>query len=326
MDNYTFRFLTKKDTDEINTLFKASFEVAVKDRFVNWKYFKNPEGNALLAGAFHKNKLVGFGAMIPEKLNVFDKEEIIFKCTDLMTHPLHQRKGLSKSINKLLVEETLKTAPAFLYTLCSKVSTKSFVRNNWLFLNQVTNFFKPLVIVKMHNLLRNDDFSNIEVYDSIQHHLDDYSFKTDSSNISQHKTPNYLKWRTANPNFSYTLICSYDNNKRVDGYLIFSISNNNLLNIIDLESSSNSSKIERKLIRYVESIVVKKKYKGVLILTVKNSPLYKFSKKNNYLINPFKRGPLKTILDVNIYLNTIDLSKLNIPYAWDINGLAYDDI
>jgi len=323
---YTYRLLNHEDVTEINELFKSAFQLKPKENFIQWKYFSNPLGNAILAGAFYNDKLVGSGAMIPEKMNIFNKQEIVYKCTDLMTNPEHQRKGISKKINELLSKEISAKQTPFSYTLCSKVSTKSFIKNNWIFVEEVINFFKPYAILKINTLLQKIDPDNYKFHHAIENHLDGYNFREDKLTISVQKSLEFLKWRTSNPNFTYRIICSYDNNKQVNGYLIYSISANNLLNIIDLESSTNDKVIESQLMACAEYIAVKEKYRGILVLTINKSPFYDFIKGKHYFRNPFRKGPLKTILDFDVHIYNKHLSNVSLPSIWNLNGMSYDDI
>lgn len=326
MESYTFRLLTFEDIVSINELFTCAFNSKPKNNFIEWKYFKNPTGKALLAGAFFKDELVGSGAMIPEIMNVFNNEAIVYKFTDLMTHPKHQRKGLSKKINELLNQETKQINTSFSYTLCSTISTKSFVSNNWIHLKKVINFFKPYFVLKINIYFRKKDFTAFGFYNAIQHHLDNYNFIADTTKISLKKTIEYIKWRTSNPNFNYKLICSYDSNVQVNGYLIYSISANNLLNILDIDSTNKNKSVERKLLLSAEYLAVKEKRKGILIMAVKDTPFYYFVKSQNYLRNPLDKGPLKTILDFNVNLYDFNINNITNSSIWNINGINYDDI
>ena len=326
MENYTYSLLTSQHTGAINALFHAAFGTPPKEAFVRWKYFSNPAGDAILAGAFCNGQLVGSGAMIPENMNVYGQEKLIFKCTDLMTHPDHQRKGLSKKINELLYQETLRMGTPFSYTLCSKTATKSFLKNNWLFLDEVINLFKPYALLKLTSLFRQNDTKAFDFFDSIGDTLCAYHHSKDSSLISIKKSPAYLQWRTSNPDFSYKLICSYSQEKQINGYLIYSISPNNLLNIIDIEAADGDSKILEQLLLCVEHIAVTNQHKGILGITIKNSPLFKFLRSNHYIYNPFKKGPLTTQLDFDIYLYDKDSTTTMNTSHWNINGLSYDDI
>lgn len=326
MEEYTYRLLTIEDLKELNNLFQVAFNRNPKRDFVRWKYFKNPAGDAVLVGAFYKDKLVGSGAMLPEKMNVFNQKVTIFKCTDLMTHPEHQRKGLSKKINEALVLQMSEMNTPFLYTMCSKISTKSFLRNNWIFLEQVINFFKPYEMLIIQNFFRKDNFQTFGFYDGVKSHLNEYEFQIDSSRISAGKSSDYLKWRTSNPYFKYKIICSYDNAKKIDGYLIYSISENNLLNVIDIDSLDKNEEVIHRLLLCAEYIALKEKYKGIVIMAVKNTLFYNFVQSRNYLRNPFEKGPLTAMLDFDVYLFDKSIADITDLSLWKISALNYDDI
>lgn len=326
MQEYTFRLLSKENLKDLNLLFEAAFGTRPKEKKIEWKYFSNPSGNAILAGAFYKGKLVGSGAMIPEKINLFKSGATVYKCTDLMTHPEHQRKGISKQINFLLNSEVEKQNPPFLYTLCSTVSTKSFVRNNWIFVEEVTNLFKPYALLKMRSYFKKKHVVLVQYYNGIEGHLDNYTFYRDPSKISLDKSVEFLKWRTLNPDFDYHLICSYTNKNELKGYLIYSISNNNILNVIDVDVINQDENTINQLIQCAENKVVERKHKGIVIMAVKNTPFYVQIKRRHYLRNPFKSGPLKTLLDfdINQFINCPpEITSLSL---WDIKGVNYDDI
>ncbi|MBX7202555.1 MAG: GNAT family N-acetyltransferase [Bacteroidia bacterium] len=327
MSQYTYRILSKDDVGAINDLFTAAFQLQPKDNFIRWKYFSNPAGDALVAGAFYKGQLVGSGAMIPEMMSVFSQQEVVFKFTDLMTHPEHQRKGLSKNINALLKEEGKKINISFIYTLCSNVSTKSFVSNGWVFMSKVFNFFKPVSLLRISHLLKKRSNMSFSIHHSIDHHLDDYPFQNMQDRIHLMKSPAFLKWRTANPNFSYRLICSRDKHNKINGYLLFSTSGNKLLSIIDLEAASNNRKgIAKGLVHHAEAIAIQEGYRGVTALATEGTAFYAFMKSCNYLMNPFGKGPLKAILDFDVYNFKASDTSITDCSNWEILGLNYDDV
>jgi Acetyltransferase (GNAT) domain len=323
---YTYRLLDTQDLGQLHELYKAAFLREKKEHFFSWKYFNNPLGNAIVAGAFYGDKLAGSGAMVPEAMSVFGKEELIYKCTDLMTHPGHQKKGLSKKINELLTKETGKTGTPFCYTICSIISTKSFLKKNWIFLEKAVNFFKPYIMLKLAGIFGKTKFDNISNFSSLDDHLKDYRFKNNPGLIQVKKTASYLAWRTSNPDFNYRLVCHYNENKQVNGYLIYSVSGNNVLNVIDAESSDNNTNTIDKLLSFTEALAVKERYKAVVMMTLRNSPFFDYAKNRRYLSNPFNKGPLKTMLDFNIFKYRDEKKELTDLKSWDICGLSYDDI
>ena len=80
-----------------------------------------------------------------------------------------------------------------------------------------------------------------------------------------------------------------------------------------------------KLVSGAESVVLKEKYKAVVVFGLSSSTLGKFFKSKRYLVNPFKKGPLKSLLDLN-FLGQAHKGGLSKIDLWDIYALSYDDI
>lgn len=319
---YSYKLLSIDDIPQLEKLFLAAFNQQVKKDFFKWKYFDNPFGSAILVGAYFNDLLVGSGAMIPEELNHCGKINLTYKCTDLMTHPYHQQKGISKSVNAFLNEEVLKTKASYTYTLCSKVSTKSFVKNKWVHVEEISNFFKPRILLRSSFLFANRK-SGIHHFDELGNILDNFRFFVSDNLISLNKTNAFMKWRISNPNFSYKILCHFDEKEEVNGYLIYSLSSNNLVNIIDFESTDKL--IVKNLLKELEYLAVKGRFRGILVMTLKKSRLYRFIGRRGYIRNPFNKGPLKTILDFNMKVNDSDESLFD-SRIWEISSLNYDDI
>ncbi len=326
MEGYSLKILGVADLKELNELYKTAFLREKKEGFFRWKYFENPVKDAIVAGAFINDKLVGSGAMVPEKMNVLGKVETVYKCTDLMTHPEHQRKGLSKKVNELLTKKIVEANVPFLYTMCSKVSTKSFVKNNWMFMEEVSNYFKPYQLLKLLHPFKKSKHLNCTSYNEVGNYLDDYEFKILPKKISIAKSPAFLQWRTSNPNFIYKIICHYDSNRKIDGYLIYSVSKNNMLNVIDIDCYGNDKKISNQLLRCAEYTVVKENYAGIVIMAIKKSLFQQFLKNQHYLSNPYQKGPLTNKIDFDIYVYNKNLANINNLTTWNVYGLNYDDV
>lgn len=325
MPEYTFQKLDSSHLHKIDELFSVVFNYDSNLKLIQWKYFDNPAGNAICFGAFYGEQLVASGTMMPECMMVFNKEKTLYKSTDLMTHPDHQRKGLSKQINALLKEEVSKENPIFAYTLCSHDATKSFLKNNWTHVGKFINYFKPSILLKTTAAFKSKNNTAIKKQDTIGSALDTYPFQNDTNKISSKKTVEILKWRIQNPNFRYSVLFHYENNK-VNGYLIYSIGKSNMLNIIDVDATNNNKKILNALITAAEQETVQNNCRGIVACTVNNSSLEQIAKSNNYLNNPFTKGPLISILDFNICIDNVYGDKVLDKKNWSIYALSYDDI
>ena len=327
MENYSYSLLTVNNLDGLNELYKSSFGRDQFEDVFRWKYFNNPAGSAVVAGAFYENRLVASGAMIPERMYLFGLEQLVFKCTDLMTHPEHQQKGLSKKISSLLNHRIGEHKVQLSYTLCSAISTKSFLRNDWNYLGKTVNYFRPRLLIKIKGLFKRNTIKRCKIFSSVDGCFDSYDFKFDGSKISIKKSSEFIKWRTSNPKFSYRIICSYDLDDKVNGYLIFSYSLNKTLNVIDIESLEFDAEVLNSLLEFAEEIVINQGLRGIVIFSIEKTPFYEYIKKKNYLRNPVKIGPLKSALDLNfLHLSSEAKGNLLDVTIWDINGLSYDDI
>ena len=325
-DNYVYRVLSFEDISSLEDLFSAAFNRTPKNNFFKWKYFENPFGDTILIGSFCNEKLVGSGAMLPEEVNDCGLIKKVYKCTDLMTHPDHQQKGISKLVNKLLIDELLKTKSAFSYTICSKVSTKSFLKNNWNYVSEISNQFKPFFLLKISSVFRFKKQLDIRHSLVIGDLLNNFIFSVSTDQITLNKTLEYLKWRISNPNYDYNLLFHFNQKNEVNGYLIYSISRNSLINIIDCDSGSCDSSIIDNLFYKVEDIAIKNKNRGILIMSLKGSEYEKRVKKRGYIKNPLKRGPLVTLLDLNVRYNDISDDYIKDIKMWNLSALNYDDI
>ena len=189
-----------------------------------------------------------------------------------------------------MVEETEKVKAKFLYAFPGTASNKVFQRNGWKCIQHMDVLFKPLSLMKILKLFSFEKNENLKFYDKVNGQLDDYNFKIEPSKIQIRKTGEYLKWRTSNPNYVYRLVCSYDLNGQVNGYLIYSFNETNLINIIDMDSHNSS--VSRQLVKGVERMATNEKYRGILVLSAKGTAFYRFIKNQKYLRNPFNKGSL----------------------------------
>ncbi len=321
MPQYTEKYLEIEDYNEIVNLFKISFNRENNVDFFKWKYFDNPHGKAIVSGIYDKDILIASGAMIPEKFNYNNEQLLIYKCTDLMVHPLYQKQGLASRINKKLKQIIIDKNTPFIYTLCSKKATPSFVKNGWKNIGDLTNYFKPIQLIKFLNIFRIIANTTVKYYDNIDL-LKEYNFNNSNEDISLNKSYDFFIWKTNNPNYKYGILLNIENGE-VNGYLIFSYGQANILNIIDIDS--NNKKTAKKLLKTLESKSIELKARGIIGIAYSQSALKQILIKNGYFKNPFKFGPLVSNADLNH--NNLNF-KYNIENKnrWNIYAINFDDI
>ena len=322
--NYSLRELDLGDIKKIDTLSSIVFQHKSNLELINWKHFNNPNGKSVLMGAFFDKELIASAAMIPEKINYFGEEKISYKCTDLMTHSDHRRKSLSKQIISLLLEERKVKSSFFCYTICNKIATKSFLKNNWKHLDKIVYYFKPNFLIRLSSFFSSKFDEGLEFVDSLDL-LKTYKFENRTTDISVHKSYEFLQWRILNPNFPYRIIVHRNSDGEVNGYLIYSLSTNKILNVIDVDSVGKTN-IKIKLIKAAETIVYKEKLRAILVTCSHKSSFGNFFRTSGYFVNTYSKGPLKSFQDLNIFYHAHLASNFSTIDSWNFYGLSYDDV
>lgn len=297
METFISRRLTFSDVDELVHLYHQCFRDTISREFFLWKYFSTFKEDTIVIGLFYEEKLVASGAMLYELVKSGEDYLNTLRCTDLMTHPNFQGKGLSKKVTKKLTEESLRKSVDCIYTMCSKVASKSFLRNRWNFKGEVFYYYRPYLLSLVNGLRFKRKFKSIHS-ESLE--LQTLFDQADESYIR------YLQWRYANPKYRYHFI------KFGASFIVYSIQNDFLV-LIDLSDACQN------ISTYLDVIVVHHKLKGVLFVSsisqIKNK---KFSFFSGYIVNRYKFGPLRSLLDFNI-LNKHN--SFNFVYA-----INYDDV
>ncbi len=325
MGEFTVKKLEQKNIAQMTELFSLAFNMHLKPEVVQWKYFDNPAGEAIWMGIFSVDKLVGSGAMVTEVLNVFGKSHTVYKCTDLMIHPAHQGKGLASLINAALREQVWELNPVFSYTLCSKNATSNFLKNGWINIGGLSNFFKPTLLLKASHFINSKPNKNIRKFTSPDGLFENYAFKTDNTKINAAKSAKFMHWRTQNPNFSY-FILGHFNHSEMDGYLIYSVGISGIFNLIDLEAVGDDKQVYKNLLKALEIEAVQANCKGIVGICLESNSFYNILKSQRYLKNPFKKGPLLSTIDFNILSKEKPSEALLNIHSWEVFGLLYDDV
>lgn len=327
--NYQIHSLNEKDIESIAELYLLAFKREPNLDLFKWKYFNTPFGNATLAGIYTDNVLVGCGAIVPEKMNVFGKTKTVYKYMDFMVHPLHRRKGLiTMIINSLISNTSCHEETIIRYMFCTETVTQAFKKYNHLKLASIQNYFKPRTMLLLGSFFNNTKKlyakGILQKFDSIPDRLNTFPFNISKNKIGIIKSISYLKWRMENPKFNYKIICYLEKNK-VIGYIITGIGKYNMLNIIDFEVLNNNQNVLKSILKSAEYEATINNCKAMIGITKDNSTWSNLFRKNNFLINPFNKGPLKSILDFNVQENK-GAPKFMKKENWEINALNYEDI
>ena len=327
--DYIDRAITEEEIDLIAPLYSAAFKKNPEIPVFRWKYFQNPSGTAVWRGIFAGAELVAAGAMIPEYFSVYGERRKLYKCTDLMVHPNHQRRGLAKGVIKSLNEQIQQESPIISYTLCAKHATPGFVRNHFIHCDPITNYFKPRFMLVVGSLFRNAKHLYAEGIirreSNPKELFQAFDFQQDPSRIQFLKSADLLTWRTTHPRYSYEVIFHFDGNTP-DGYLILGKTRGGMLNIIDLEANGHDMRVLKDLIIAAEYEAIRHRSRAITGCAVRGTRFANLMATQHFLRNPFEQGPLRSLIDFNVCIDESYGPELFKKENWEIYALVYDDL
>lgn len=307
------RWLGRDDVKNLHNLFTVCFKSQTLSLdFFNWKYFENPAGEALVCGLFEDTKLIASGALIPELIDYNGTSKLIYKCTDLMTDPTCRGRGLAKQLVSCLTNKGLEKSD-FLYTICSKVATKSFLRADWLYIDKMIYFVR----FPLFSILKSDI--------KIICHRSNFSEVISSFNLSG--TENEIKiikdallWRLQNPKFRYGIYELVD--QGTSHFIVFSELNRSIQLVYYTPYSSNK-KLNTLFSRL--HMDARKTNRKVISLLPANTQYFPFFLKKGYLTNLLSFGKMQSLLDLNFITTQIDAGFIAL-FESKLSMLNYDDV
>ncbi len=307
------KWLSEFDIHQIHDLFSICFKNnELSNDFFKWKYFENPVGNAFVCGFFDNDKLIASGALLPELLFFEKKSDVIYKCTDLMTDPNYRGKGLAKKMVDALTKRGLNES-FLLYTICSKIASKSFFGSGWRHQDEMIYFFRiPFLPSLANKHIGNIHFDNLNVV------IDQLNLPYDEDYSTYLK--NSLKWRTANTKFKYGIYVIKKDN--ISHFILFSIVRD-IIQIVYFTDFS-SRKIKNQLFRKLHDFGNLSKKKQIALLP-KRTFLFLLFVNKGYLTNLFSFGKMRSTMDLNIIQSKDKTANINF-FVNQITMLNYDDI
>jgi ribosomal protein S18 acetylase RimI-like enzyme len=307
------RWLGRADLEQLYNLFTLCFDSqTLSKEFFKWKYFDNPAGEALICGLFDGTKLIASGALLPELIDYQGSYKLIYKCTDLMTDPAYRGKGLAKKLVHNLTENGLEKSD-FLYTICSKVATKSFLRADWSYIDKMIYFVRfPL-------------FSLLKTNTNIIYHRSSFdevisSFNLPGSENEVKILKEELLWRIQNPKFHYGMYELVE--QGISHFIVFSYLNRSIQLVYF--TTYSSKKILRKLFGRLHKDARQTNQKVISLLPA-NTQYFSFFIKKGYLTNLFSFGKMQSLLDLNFISTQNDAGFISF-FKRKLTMLNYDDI
>jgi hypothetical protein len=307
------RWLERVDVEKLHNLFTLCFDFQTLSKdFFKWKYFDNPAGEALVCGLFDGTKLIASGALLPELIDYQGSSKLIYKCTDLMTDPAYRGKGLATKLVHNLTEQGLEKSD-FLYTICSKVATKSFLRADWSYIDKMIYFVRfPL-------------FSMLKTNTHILYHRSNFDEVISSLHVlgSENEVKGLkeeLLWRVQNPKFHYGMYELLEHG--ISHFIVFSELNRSIQLVYF--TAYSSEKTLNMLFGRLHTDAIKTNRKVISLLPAKTH-YFSFLIKKGYITNLFSFGKMQSLLDLNI-ISKIDDGDFLFFWKNQINTINYDDL
>lgn len=307
-------WLNKSHLPEIYRLFQTCFHAnGISEQFFLWKYFENPDGDAILCGVFDDQRLIASAALLPEFIFLPNVKKKLLKFTDLMTDPDYRGKGLAKKIVQAMTKKGLEETKV-IYTICSKIATKSFLSAGWKRQDVMLYFFR-IPMFPLVNNFNNSELHKFNLNEVIDHLILPYS-DIESMCLKQR-----LRWRIQNPKFNYAIITMLTNG--ISHFILFSshLKTHQIVCYSEYSDSKTLAILFRKL--HFTSF---KSTKFVVSLQPKKNQRYFFFICKGYLFNLLSFGKMKSILDYNYILSENDNEFLNYYLKNKITSINYDDL
>ena len=128
--DYQFAAINTDDKSirEIANLLRITFPEAQKysDKFIEWQYRENPNGEILGFNAYYKGELVAHYAIMPVFATVFGVAEKGLLSLNTATHPSHQGKKLFSTLAEMSYKDASAKGYGFVVGVANAKSTPSF--------------------------------------------------------------------------------------------------------------------------------------------------------------------------------------------------------
>jgi hypothetical protein len=305
-------------------LMKDCFHMDVTPGYFKWKYFDNPAGPCVGFLALEKETgmAVSFYGAIPQRYLAGSHEIIIYQACDTMTHTGHRK----KSLYPILARECfnyLKNKNCFRVFGIGGVKESFPVLAYFGFktIGHFKSYFKPRLFC-FFSRWKNFPPQRFMMEDSPESIRELIAQMPGSDKLHSPKDPHHYAWRLQNPNHSY-MILHYKENDSNRGYIVYLVQNDKIF-LLDFFFTGAASR--KALFWNLSRLVLKKKYKGILALCQEQGWQSRELKKSNFMVNPFRKGPLSDRPPLTILGEDQFMEQFADPSKWALTAYDYDAI
>lgn len=269
MESFVFEKYNSKDYKPIIDLFQKAFKRDLDLKVWNWiMRVKDKERQAAIWVALDQtnNKVIANYNLLP-MLYIY-KGKIIngAMCLDVMTDPSYQKKGVFVNIGKQALGNEKIGGRKIAIGIPNNNALPGHLKIGWKIAFNITLLEKK--IDSHHCNFDNSKIKQIYKFDDRVNEL--FKFFSREYDFIMLRDKDYLNWRFfERPDVQYE-IYAYENDKQLNGYIVFKIYNNEKFHIIELVYENNISRDE--LLKFAEYKA--NRFGNLSCWSVKDTPLY----------------------------------------------------
>lgn len=320
MNGYKIRRLQKSEFHLLLPLMKDCFGLELDIEYFEWKYLHNPAGEFVgFVAISEENEISAYYGVIPETYKIDEEIKVIYQSCDTMTHSKHRRKGLFKHLANACFDYLREREKLFVMGFGGGQSTPGFIKFGWTHCFDIRNYFYPLQFTFLARMYKNvnENIEKLEEFEGISDLIIKSNFQ---ARVHSHKTLDVFNWRISNPRYKYEVL-SYKENKEYLGYICFYKQANKIF-LFDYYFKTPKSR--KELFHKLKSILFENKFKGIVAFCQENSAFSKPLKENNFIANPFSRGPLSEKTPFILYTDKYKMNQYSDSLNWSINSFDHD--
>lgn len=152
-DDFEYRLLQEADLPALSLLIRSMSKGTTdgldirnnSEDYYRWMYFRNPAGSAIVASAWHNEKLVSSFAMAPKKVQTESGIHTYGKTMDMFTNPDYQGLGIMSRLTRTVFSESVKRGIDHWYVTPSGNSYPIF-RNKWNYVEPFRLAYRMMII------------------------------------------------------------------------------------------------------------------------------------------------------------------------------------